>query len=400
MNATADRTTPLVPPAWLKDLREKLLGQFRTASNPAPTQEAWRRTDFKSWNLGLPMGELDNHPPPFSRLDAKPASQGVLLTSLEHAAREHAELVRPHLEEFWAGEDYRKLELANGAFWRGGCFLYVPRGVRVLLPIRLIEQELNSGFRFSRHLILAAPESELILMEDQQGRISETANSSFVSAAFSKLVIGEGAKVHFFYTQSLGPSSTHFWHQKCLLAKDSQLFHTSIALGSKLHKLNLEVELGGAGARSELLGILLGQENQYFDFHTHQLHRGSHTHSNLLFKSVLMDRARSIYTGLIRVEKEATQSNAYQANHNLTLSSQARADSTPILEILTNAVHCKHGATTGTLNPEELFYLETRGLPEEEAKRLLVLGFFEPILKQLPLESLRESLSAMVEERI
>jgi len=377
---------------WLAELRKRAQAELQTTPLPPPHSEVWRRTKFSSWDLDQLVSALKSKPSVNGKEGAAPlpkeGENGIVVTSLEEGARRFPEKVRPYLEETWAGPDFQRLELANLACWQGGNFLYVPRGVKAAVPAEFLLQSQS----FPRSLIVLEPESELYVVESHisGGRLA----SSEVSAAFSRLVLGEGARAYFFYIQELAPHAVHFWHQRCTLAKDAQLFHTTVALGGKIHKSNLQVELCGPGARSELFGIFLGDSSRHFDAFTHQLHKAAHTYSDLLFKSVLKEDSRLVYNGLIRIEKEAVETNAYQANHNLLLSPQARADSTPILEILTDSVHCKHGATVGPLDPEELFYIQTRGLTDAEAEKMLILGFFEPILKRLPLGTARERLMA------
>ncbi|MBI4052216.1 MAG: Fe-S cluster assembly protein SufD [Elusimicrobia bacterium] len=364
--------------------------------------ETWRRTNLERWNLDQLEGSthtIADHRSSRS-LDRQPVADhhenGVVLTDLETAARTHQALLAPVLEEFWAGEDFRKMELANKALWRGGKFIYVPDGVKAVVPVRLICKSGEGNFSFSRNVVVVGEGSEVVVLEDHQSETTEPQSS----VAFSRLILKSGAKAHFFYTQELNAQTAHFWHQKCTLEREAQLFHTSVIMGGGVHKSHLEVELSGQGARSELFGILLGKKEQHFDIGTYQHHLGDHTYSDLLFKSALKDGARSIYTGFIKVEKQALETNAYQANHNLLLSERARADSTPVLEILTNAVHCKHGATAGPLGSEELFYLQSRGLSEPEAEKMLIGGFFEPILRKLPMLEMRERLAARVAEAL
>lgn len=417
-------------PGWVEELRKGAWQDFLSAPFPKSTSEVWRRTDFKSWNLdqladgGRPAADVKEDSAvrgltpaerpeegdlgglfsqkdagsSFSMVCADLSPKGVVVSSLEEAAGRFPELVRPYLQEFWAVEDFRKMELANRSLWRGGSFVYVPDGVRAVLPLRLLIRQEKSRAHFPRSLVVAGARSELYVIEEHSSDSGGSGDG--VSSSFSRLILKEGAVAHFFYTQEMGAKNTHFWHQRCTLEKDAQLFHTSVVLGGSVHKTNLEVELAGPGARSELFGIILGGAHQHFDTHTHQIHRKDHTYSDLLFKAALREDSRSVYTGLIHIEKKASETNAYQANHNLLLSPQARADSTPVLEILTDSVHCKHGATVGTLNPEELFYLQTRGFSPREAERTLVLGFFEPVLDKFPLDSLKERLLRKIESNL
>ncbi|MCC6650418.1 MAG: SufD family Fe-S cluster assembly protein, partial [Candidatus Eisenbacteria bacterium] len=147
-------------------------------------------------------------------------------------------------------------------------------------------------------------------------------------------------------------------------------------------------------------GFMFGDQRQHFHLHTLQRHLKPNCTSDLLIKGCLKDKARSVYQGLIQVAEGAQQTNAYQANRNLLLSDQARADSIPGLEILANDVRCTHGATLGHVDDEHLFYLMARGLPRAEAERLVVEAFFEPVLERIPLESLRDQLRDEIARKI
>lgn len=389
---------PVEPPRWLSDLRRRAADRLKGEPEPPAHSSHWRRTKLSSWGVERWAGSAPELSAPGGRPAARngtsPAGEPPFIrTSLAEAARLHPNQVRPYLEEDWAEPDFARLELANQASWGEGSFLCVPRGVKATVPVEIL-------FRsepFPRSLIVVEPEAELCVVETHAPAAplspqSASPGSPYPQAAFSRLVVGEGASVRFFYLQELGPGAVHFWHQKCTLARDAQLSHTSVALGGRLHKANLSVELEGPGARSELFGLFAGDGDRTFDIFTRQHHLCGRTSSDLLYQSVLKGSSRLIYNGLIRIEKGAGETGAYQANRNLLLSPQARADSTPILEILTDSVHCKHGATAGPPDPDELFYLQSRGLDPSEAERTVILGFFEPVLKRLPLTSARERL--------
>ena len=165
-------------------------------------------------------------------------------------------------------------------------------------------------------------------------------------------------------------------------------------------KTNSYFSLTGPGAEVYVHGFMFGDGRQHFDLHTLQKHLVDHTTSDLLIKGCLKDRARSIYQGLIQVAEGAQRTDAYQANRNLLLSDTARADSIPGLEILANDVRCTHGATIGTVDEEQMFYLMTRGLPRNQAQRLIVEGFFTPVLDRIPLESVRDQLRQVIQQKI
>lgn len=399
----------------LDQYRKDAWAAFQGAAAPLKTSEAWRRVDFAKWRLGelteaqlepsagaAPTGSrggaagclrLDTGSgKAFLELDPAAKAQGVVLSTLEDALRTHPELVRSSLMRC-AGPDYAKLEAANGAGFKGGAFLHVPKGVRVERPFDVSILH-TCGYSFPRLAVSLGEGAEATVVEDHAGA------TPGVSAAFGRLRLARGAKLSYFYNQGLDPQSTHFWSQRVDLAADAKLKHYSILLGGALHKSDLHVELLGSGARSELYGVVFGGRSQVFDARTWQMHRASRSESDLLFKVALQDRARSVYTGMIRVDKEALDCDAFQQNNNLLLSDAARADTTPVLEILTDRVRCKHGATMGPVSAEELFYLGARGYEPKEAAKTLVLGFFEPILRQVPLERLMDELPGRVEARL
>ncbi len=171
----------------------------------------------------------------------------------------------------------------------------------------------------------------------------------------------------------------------------------NLYLGASLSKTHIVTTLAGEQASSKLYGFVFGHHRQHIDQHTLQDHRAPHTTSDLEVKAALQNESRMVYTGLIRIAKEAKQTNAYQANHNLMLSPKAQAETIPMLEILADDVQCKHGASIGPVDDEQVFYLMTRGIPREAAERLVVMGFVEPIVQQVPFEPLQERLRQEIE---
>ncbi len=215
-----------------------------------------------------------------------------------------------------------------------------------------------------------------------------------------EIVIQEGASLRYLHLQRWNLATTQLYTQRAVLKRDAQFFNLLVGLGSCLTKAQVETELSEPGSRSDLLGVFFEQADQHFDFHTLQDHRAPHTTSDLLYKSALKDRSQSIYTGLIRIRKEAQKSDAYQANRNLLLSQGAKADSVPMLEIEADDVRCTHGVAVGPVDEEQSFYLMSRGLPRPEAERLIVEGFFEQVFKRVPLGDLQEQLMKEVSHRL
>jgi Fe-S cluster assembly protein SufD len=195
----------------------------------------------------------------------------------------------------------------------------------------------------------------------------------------------------------LAPAAREFLFQRATLAAGATLTMANLYLGGSLSKTHIATTFVGEQASSKLYGFVFGHHNQHIDQHTLQDHRAAHTASDLQVKAALQDESRMIYTGLIRIAKEAKQTNAYQANHNLMLSKDAQAETIPMLEILADDVQCKHGASVGPIDEEQTFYLMSRGIARSAAERLVVMGFVEPIVQQVPFEPLQEQLRQEIE---
>ena len=323
-------------------------------------------------------------------------AQGVILTSLEAAAREHPELVQKHLGSAVTPAE-GKFAAMNGAYWTGGLFLYVPKNVRVETPVRAWRW-LSDGATaaFGRTLVVAEEGAQVALVEVLGSGAVERALS--VSAA--EVIAGEGAQVTYVSAQRYGAGVVHLATDRVVAGRDARVTALYNTFGGDLSRLDSRCALRAPGSHVDLLGIYIAQDAQHFDHETLQDHVAPHASSNLLFKGALDDEGRSVFRGLIRVHPKAQRTDAYQTNRNLVLSNKARADSLPNLEIQADDVRCSHAATVGQLDEEEIFYLLSRGVPKGEAVRLVVFGFFAEVLEQLPLEDVRAELLRYVERRL
>ena len=188
--------------------------------------------------------------------------------------------------------------------------------------------------------------------------------------------------------------------QRARLERGASLTSISVGLGGEIVKTDASALLAGENARSEVLGLSFGAGRQHLDAHFFQDHAAPRTRSDLLVKTAQRDRARSSYTGQLRIAEDAPGCEAHQENRNLLLSEKARADSIPELEILTHEVQCSHAAATGPVDPSQLFYLRGRGLDAAEAERAIVMRFLEPVLARVPGEGLADSLRALALKRL
>ena len=212
-----------------------------------------------------------------------------------------------------------------------------------------------------------------------------------------ELVVGAGATVNYVRLQRWSASAREFLLQRATLGAGATAMMANVNLGASLSKAHLVTKLSGKGATANLYGFVFGHDRQHIDQHTLQDHLAPQTTSDLQFNAALQDESRMTYTGLIRIAKQAAQTNAYQANHNLMLSKTARAETIPMLEILADDVQCKHGASIGPIDDEQAFYLMSRGIAREQAQRLIVMGFIETIIRKLPFAPLQQRLREEIE---
>ncbi len=291
-----------------------------------------------------------------------------------------------------------KFAAHNAAAWEHGLLVHVPKGVELSKPLYVrVANPADGGSRFWRLLVVAEEGSRFSIVEELAGAADETAG---YSNAVSEIFVEQAAKVEYVSIQNLARETWHFASHRARVGRDAELDWVAGGFGSKKGKVRIENDLAGQGATSRVTGAYFADGRQHLDFDTFQSHQAPDTTSDFAFKGALRDRARAVWRGMIKVEKAAQKTNAYQENRNLLLSPRAHADSIPGLEIEANDVRCTHGATVGQVDREQLFYLMARGLSRSEAERLIVRGFFADVLDRIELEPVREALGAALEARI
>jgi Fe-S cluster assembly protein SufD len=303
-------------------------------------------------------------------------------------------LVQKHFGSVVA-TDENKFSALHYALWNSGAFVYVPRNVVIEQPLQTVVAQRAGKFAGQHHTIVVTEEGAAVsLAEDLVGADGGMANSVVELAA------GQSSQLHYLHLQNLADSAWNFSTQRMQLKRDGLLRYFIGSWGSRLTKAWVNMELQGQGAHGELLGLYFPGGRQHLDHHTNQLHQSAQATSDLLIKGALKDRARSVYQGYIKVHPNAQKTNAYQANRNLLLSANARADSIPGLEIEADDVRCTHGATAGRVPDEYIFYLMARGLSRSNAERMVVQGFFEEVLNRIPVEGVRNKLETEIARKL
>jgi Fe-S cluster assembly protein SufD len=287
----------------------------------------------------------------------------------------------------------------HDAFLAGGAFIKVPAGVVVDKPIIVLHWSEGEGLATFPHTLVVADESSEVTVVDRFGS-PEVAGAGHLVDAVVELVVGDNARLRYLSVQEHGSKTWQVALQRAHVGRDASLHSSAVALGGDYARLRSESLLGGDNSESDLMAVYFGDHTQMLDFRTLQDHDAPNTRSDLLFKGAVEDQAHSVYSGLIRLRPSARKANASQTNRNLVLTEGAGAESIPNLEIEANDVRCSHASAVGPIDEEQLYYLESRGVPPAEAERLIVLGFFDDVLDRLPLPTLARALRRTVVEKV
>ncbi|HSG43836.1 MAG TPA: Fe-S cluster assembly protein SufD [Anaerolineales bacterium] len=399
---------------------------FKKHSLPVTTEEAWRRTDihrlpadkFKFAEDGafkdLPAVREDLLRPLVAdqhggqivltpggatiELDDKLSKKGVIFTDLLTAEEKHPELLEKMLGKTVNVEEGKFSALA-GAFAQNGVVLYVPKNVIVDEPLHSVLWGPGTDNAHVSHILVLVDEGASVTYVHEAASPDE-AGANSMHAGIVEIQVMQNASMKFVELQSWGKHVWNFSHERARVERSGNLDWIFGAIGSRLTKNFTELDLAGEGAQGRMSGFYFTDDNQHLDHDTQQNHLAPHCTSDLLFKGALKGKSRSVWQGMIYVAPDAQRTDGYQANRNLVLSDQARADSIPGLEILADDVRCTHGATVGKLEEEPLFYLKSRGIPQAEAEKIVVEGFFDPIFQRIPFEGVRERFQKYIADKM
>lgn len=416
----------------LAEKRKAAWEEYRSLPMPTRKSEEWRYTDltklnperFERMEAGDPTAEpmaSDDLPgvvrdiltgeskragtlveidATVVRLELAPevADAGVVFAPIARIVEQRPDLIERFLFASDIAPMERKLWSLHVAALSGGYVLFVPQGVRVEDPMHIIRWLSRTGAMLSSHsLIIVERGSEVTVIDEF---LSDDLAEDSLSLNGVEVFGGDGALVNYLALQRFGSGVRHFSMQHANTPRDCTLNSFNVCLGADQSRCDVTSHLLGPGSDSEMLALWFGSRDQHFDFHTLQHHAAPNAHSDLLFKGALTDRANSVFRGLIRVDKGAQLTDAYQTNRNLLLSPDSKATTLPSLEIAADDVKCSHAATAGQVDEHQLFYLTTRGLTREQAERLLVFGFFGEVLARMPVDSVRDRMTDAIERKI
>src|SRR5437763_10174427 len=323
--------------------------------------------------------------------------RGVIFQPLERAMVEHAELFRKYFMSTEASLGSAKFAGLHQALVSSGTFLFVPRGVEIEAPIEIFHWLRGENVSVFPHLLLVADELAKVTVVEHFRSCDQRASG--FTCGVNDLIAGPGAKVTYVCAQNWGDNVVALQMNTTAVDHGASAMSLNLNLGSRYSRFESLSRLVGEGARSDLLAVAVAKNEQEFDARTLQDHISPHTASDLLYKNALDDRARCTFGGLIRVEPHAHFTDAYQKVRNLLLSDDSEANSMPGLEILADNVRCTHGATSGQINEDEMFYLHSRGIPTKTAQRLIVTGFLNEVIRRLDQPAIADYLNQLIDRK-
>ena len=409
----------------VQDYRKNAWELFQSTPVPTVTDEAWRRTDLKGlrvadfqlpakdayldlpavpeWLLRPLVGEQHGGQVVLLpggvqlHLDPAIAEKGVVFTDLLTAEREHPEIIDRIIGKVIKPSD-GKFAALTGALAQNGVVLYVPKGVTLEQPLHSLLWGPGENLAHVAHIMVWLEEGASVTYVHEFASPNEQGQT--LHSGIVELHVGPNANLRFVELQSWGENVWNITHERAEVAQSGNVDWIFGAIGSHLTKNFSELNLAGEGSTGRMSGFYFTDHDQHLDHDTQQNHLAPHTTSDLLFKGALTDESRSVWQGMIYVAPAAQKTDGYQANRNLVLSRKARADSIPGLEILADDVRCTHGATVGKIDTDQVFYLQARGIPEKEAERLIVEGFFDPIMQRIPFEGVRGRFQQAIEDKM
>jgi Fe-S cluster assembly protein SufD len=331
-------------------------------------------------------------------LDDSLSDRGVLFLPLEQALKLRPDLLQAHLMAQPARLGAKKFAALHKASVSAGTVLYLPPSLTVDAPFEVFHIVTGENLALFPHtLIIADKESEVTFLDHF---VSTGGQVRGFACGVNDLVLRPGSKLNYISVQNWSRQFVSVQVNSTVAEEQSSAVNLSLNFGGRYSRLESVSRLAGAGSRSDMLAVSIGGADQEFDQRTLQDHLQPNTTSDLLYKNALSNNARTVFSGLIKVERGAHRTDAYQKVRNLLLSDEAEANSMPGLEILADDVRCTHGATSGQVEPEELFYLQSRGIPELKAKGLIVNGFLNEVVDRLSNEEIKAYLHEQIAHRL
>lgn len=414
LDLAASTTAGELDPAWRSALRSAAFEAFAAGAMPDQAEEVWRYIDLDfdlndfttptadTPDLGMdPLLEHLTNPIAVRvvgdvYVGPDHVDEGLTVMSLRRAAVEHPDDVRDVVERAGISADEGLFAAAAGAFGSDGVFVSVASSVAAQSVVAIdLHAGADGSVTFPAVVISAREHADVSVVVHLRSHADADA---IVVPQFSA-VVDAGARVSLSLVQNLGYSARSLGYLRSQVGADARFQFGEIGLGGRLARLHLDVGLEGRGSSANVVGAYFGEQHQILDYRYFMRHVGTNTRSDMFLKGAVEDQARSVFTGMIRIEESGQKTEAFQTNRNLILSDGASAQSVPNLEILANDVRCGHGSTVGPLDADQRYYLMSRGLAPERADRLQVRGFFQEALAKLPNPELAAPVGAWINRK-
>lgn len=409
----------------LRDYHDKAWELFTHLPFPSLRDEPWRRTDIRdlqseSFHL---VNQKSSFQPPKRFLSPvisgeerggqivagivettvtlNPTLQekGVIFTDFRTAEQKYPDLLTSIFGQIIdPGED--KFTALAAALAQDGVILYVPENIKIDQPLHSLYWGSGGQHAFINHILVWVCDGAEVTFVHESASLSENDDHQIFHDGLVELHVGRNARLNFVELQSWGKNVWSFTRERAKVYGDGHLEWIFGAMGTHLTKNFSDIDLVEPGSTGRMSGFYFTSGKQHLDHDTQQNHLAQNTTSDLLYKGALLDESRSVWQGMIYVAPGAIGTDGYQANRNLILSKDARADSIPGLEILADDVRCTHGATVGKIDEGEIFYLLSRGIPQKEAEELIVMGFFDPIMARIPFEGIQNRFKQAIQEKM
>src|SRR5271165_2628672 len=405
-------------PGWWLERKRSAYARFESLPMPRRTDESWRFSNIAGINLGgfSPAAEAQRRPEQLAPeplavepsamvsllngrllgstpLPADLAAKGVVASTLSQALASHPGQLREHFMAQPQKLGSAKFAALHEAFVQDGAFILVPRGVELEKPIVVVHAVSGAGAAVFPHTLVIAEDNSRVTIVDYF--VSVEPSRQFACGA-NDLYAGHGARIAYAAAQCWSPEALSLQFNSTVVRRDARVQSLNLHLGGKQARHESLSQLQAPGGFSEMLAITVATGSRECDQRTLQIHQAPNTKSDLLYKNALLDKSRTIFSGLIVVDPDAQKTDAYQSNRNLMLSDDAESNSLPGLEIQANDVRCTHGATSARIDAEQEFYLKSRGIPPKAADELLIFGFFEEVLNRLESDELHGALRKLI----
>ena len=411
-------------PDWFREQHYAAWQKFESIPRPNRKDQPWRFSnvdllDLKPFNVPVSLSEDDRknvlkYSVGLDRISARMIfandqliertvvsedlkKRGVIFQPLERAMVEHPDLFRKYFMSTDATLGSEKYAALHRAMVSNGTFLFVPRGVEIEQPIEIYHWLRHDNMSIFPHLLLVTDELAKVTVIEHFRSCDR--NAAGFACGVNDLIAGPGAKVTYVCAQEWSSKVVALQMNSTTVDHDASAMSLNLNLGARYARFEGLNRLVGEGARSDMLAVSVAANEQEFDSRTLQDHISPHTASDLLYKNALDNKARCTFGGLIRVEPHAHFTDAYQKVRNLLLSDDSEANSMPGLEILADNVRCTHGATSGQINEDEMFYLRSRGLPVPVAQRLIVGGFLNEVIQRLDQSAIADHLNRLIDRK-